>query len=921
MDNTESILCKDREDSLHNGDLFNTLTDMLECCVVLADKHGNIDSIHGDFAPYFISFDINCQEKQPTTDLVHRELHDPLQLLLRNAARDKKDTWSRTVTFDQGRQRVDIKVRHLSSGDQEQGYLITFIPAQSMRSISQTKSPAREDKLRDSEVPAHDSKSSFDDLQNTIEKLQASQNILQSALASMTDAVFICDSEGKLIDFNEAFISFHRFSGREICIKSLNDYFNTLDVYKENGEKATLEEWPVSLALEGRERTSAEYTIQRRDTGDTWVGSYSFAPILDDHGIIMGSVVSARDITHIKMAEEALIRSEKKYRELIETANSIIICWGRTGIIRFINSFGLRFFGYSAKELFGKHVTTILPKVENSSGRDLEALVKEIAKHPEKYSYVPNENITKNGDIVWVAWTNKAIRNDQGDLEEILAVGNDITALKQAEKALRDQQELLRGILNSITDAVIAVDMQGDITFINPTAESLSGWNNNRAKGKPVTEIFSILDEHTENPIEPISTNVLQKNHTVEIPAGSVMKARGGNTIYIEGNGSPLLGGEGETVGMLLTFQDVSEKRAQKQALLQSDNLLKKAGEIAHLGSWVFDINEKRFIWSDEEFRIFGLSPDQIDPTYESVYARLHPEDIQKINENYSNSLQNDTIPYDIEHRIIRPSGEVRHVHVKCEHIREKGKVVRSIGITHDITEYKKALMNLERSNRELEEFAYVASHDLQEPLRGITGFLQLLEQRYSEQLDDKGLEFIQHSVKAAHRMQSLIRELFNLSQLSSHPAAFVESDLSIILSEVIENLQNLVKEKKAIISTERLPRLQVDKNMTHSLFQNLLTNAIKYNNSDAPTVTIRCRETWNNYQISVVDNGIGIEPQFHERIFTIFQRLHTEREYSGTGMGLALCKKIIESHDGAIWVESTPGKGTTFHFTLPKNR
>jgi len=492
----------------------------------------------------------------------------------------------------------------------------------------------------------------------------------------------------------------------------------------------------------------------------------------------------------------------------------------------------------------------------------------------------------------------------------------------KAEIKLRAQQELLQAILNSIADAVISVDLQENISFINPAAESLSGWSTKEANGKPLSRVFSAINEQTGRAIEPISTRVLQENRTVRIPEGSLLEVKGRSRIYVAGNGSPLLGGDGVTVGMLLTFQDVSDKIAQEQALRQSENLLKKAEEIAQLGSWEFDIEKGSFIWSDEESRIFGLKPGRSAPTYKNVLDMVHPDDIKKVDEAYQNSLQNDTMPYDIEHRIIRPNGEIRHVHEKCEHIRDNsGAVVRSVGITHDVTGYKKALMSLERSNRELEDFAYVASHDLQEPLRGIIGFLQLLQRRYKERLDDKGIEFIEYSVKAAHRMQSLIRELLCLSRLSSHPTVFVELDLDIIVNEVKENLQRLLKEKKAVVSAEKLPSLPIDTSMIHSLFQNLLTNAVKYNNSLTPTVTISCRQTGNSYQISVADNGIGIDEKFHQRIFTIFQRLHTEQEYCGTGMGLALCKKIVECHEGTIWVESTPGKGSTFHFTLPKSR
>lgn len=237
-----------------------------------------------------------------------------------------------------------------------------------------------------------------------------------------------------------------------------------------------------------------------------------------------------------------------------------------------------------------------------------------------------------------------------------------------------------------------------------------------------------------------------------------------------------------------------------------------------------------------------------------------------------------------------------------------------------DLTDRKKALESLKRSNQELEQFAYVASHDLQEPLRAIVGFLQLLRSRYEDKIDEKGKHYIERSVKAAHRMQTLIRELLTLSRVHSKGSTFLPTDLKLLVQGVLDNLQATVEEKNAEVTCGMLPTLSIDANQMRSLFQNLLCNALQYNVSPVPLVQIDFRELDDSYRFQVQDNGIGISPQFHQRIFMVFQRLHTDSEYPGTGLGLALCKKIIERHGGTIRVEPNPTGGSIFCFTLPKD-
>ncbi|KUO60673.1 hypothetical protein APF79_02570 [bacterium BRH_c32] len=231
----------------------------------------------------------------------------------------------------------------------------------------------------------------------------------------------------------------------------------------------------------------------------------------------------------------------------------------------------------------------------------------------------------------------------------------------------------------------------------------------------------------------------------------------------------------------------------------------------------------------------------------------------------------------------------------------------------------EKAMLNLERSNRELEQFAYVASHDLQEPLRMISSYTQLLERRYKDKLDNDAKDFMHFAVDGAIRMQRLINDLLEFSRVTTRGKPFTKLDLSTVLGFSISNLQNKIEETNTLITNDELPFALGDEIQISRVFQNLIANAIKFKGAEAPRIHISSQQEGDKVVISVKDNGIGIEQKYFDRIFTIFQRLHSKEEYPGTGIGLAICKRIIERHDGKIWVESELGVGTTFIFTLNK--
>jgi PAS domain S-box-containing protein len=324
--------------------------------------------------------------------------------------------------------------------------------------------------------------------------------------------------------------------------------------------------------------------------------------------------------------------------------------------------------------------------------------------------------------------------------------------------------------------------------------------------------------------------------------------------------------------------------------------------------------------------RLFGIALDS-EVTFQTWRDVIHLEDRDKVVYEF-NSINPDRPEFSMEYRVLHPDGTMRWITDRGRALfSAAGQATEIAGITLDISKRKhaeedllRASRELERSNKDLEAFAYVTSHDLQEPLRTITGFLQLLERRIGNQLDEKTKQYIDYAVDGSKRMHQMIADLLSYSRVSMQPYSLKAVNLREPMDHAISSTRKSIEDSGASIVIQDMPSIRADASQMFQVFQNLLGNAIKFRSERPLEIQIGARKDQQFWVLWVKDNGIGLDPKQCDKIFQVFQRLHSRQKYPGSGIGLSICKKIIERHGGSIWVESTPNTGSTFYFTLPSN-
>ena len=667
---------------------------------------------------------------------------------------------------------------------------------------------------------------------------------------------------------------------------------------------------------------SAEQRVLHKDGHYVWTEGTIVNRAHDP--AVGGLVANFRDITARREAEAALRASEQRlaliYGSVLDPIFLLAVESDAKYRFESVNGRFLAVTGLSIERVIGKTVEEVLPPSSHALvvGKYREAAR---TKGPVTWEEVAEYPAGKRYGHVAIA----PVIDSSGRCTHIIGAVHDVTAIREAESALRESEERF---LKAFKASPVAMTMTDFATArfleLNGAAEALLGLSRAEAIGKTSVELGVTRAETQAALRDRVAEQSSVQGVELEITN------RRGERLTLLNSVEAVDNPRGRYY--LSVFVDITQRKRAEEEVRRAQETLAAAQRIGHVGSWEWDVVQDKSTWSDEMFRIFGLDPAQPAVNYQRALTMMHPEDQERFAADVKAAVEGPA-PYYSEYRIVRSDGEVRFLTSQGEVTRDSaGRALRMVGAVHDLTGRKRAELDvirtreeitvkaaeLSRSNAELEQFAYVASHDLQEPLRMISSYLQLIETRYKGKLDADADDFIRYGVDGAKRMQALINDLLSFSRVGTRGAAFQEVDSAKALEAALQNLEVAVEEARANVSHGPLPSVWGDGGQLTQLFQNLVGNAIKFRSATDPDVRIEASRDGPAWAFSVKDNGIGIEPKHFDRIFIVFQRLHGRGDYPGTGIGLAISKKIVERHGGRIWVESEPGKGSAFHFTIP---
>ena len=760
-------------------------------------------------------------------------------------------------------------------------------------------------------------------------ELAASEERFRRIAETSTDIIFHLDLGGGVVYVSPAVGTFG-YTPDQVLGRPFSDFIPADD--RVRAEEAFFQ------VSSGTNISLLELRVLKAD-GTVTVCEISATPVTRE-GVVAGIQGIARDITERKRTEDILRSNALQFKQFLDFT-PIPVWIAHDPACRVITS------NLAAARLLGVdpdlNVSQFAPEEERVLQFRIFRNGKELALEDMPLHYAVANGVRVddaeidivpfNGNVRRMLGTSAPLYDAEGNVQGGIAAYMDITERKWMEEQLLRAKQEWEKTFDSVPDLITILDPQHRIVRVNRAMAEKMNMNPGQCIG---SYCYHCVHDNS-HPLDGCP-NILTLRDGQQHMAEVYEERLGGDFLVTT---TPIFDEQGGIQYTVHMARDITQVKETARLLQESEKRLNRAQRIAHLGSWELDTVHNVLTWSDEVFRIFGLEPQLFIPSYADFLNSVHPEDREMVHTIYMESLREGNADYEVEHRIVQKStGNIRYVHEKCEHFRdETGKVVRSGGMVHDITERKAAekeilILNkklqesirqlavsnreLERSNQDLQQYAYIISHDLQEPLRTVSSFMQLLRRRYQGQLDAKADTFINFAVEATAHMQRLLTDLLLFSRVGGGELRLEKVPLETVLKKNLLHLRNAIEESGARIEYETLPVVLGDEMQLTNLLQNLISNALKFRGELSPRIHVSSKREDDEWIICVRDNGIGIDPQFAERIFLIFQRLHRRDDYSGTGIGLAICKKVVERHGGRIWVESALGRGAAFYFSLP---
>ncbi|MFH0822584.1 MAG: PAS domain S-box protein, partial [Pseudomonadota bacterium] len=520
-----------------------------------------------------------------------------------------------------------------------------------------------------------------------------------------------------------------------------------------------------------------------------------------------------------------------------------------------------------------------------------------------------------------------SVRSRQA-LETIAAqVGSAITRIKAQErlnagrerfralyKAAGQREELYRSLLNSSPDAIALYDIKGNVKYLNPSYNRIFGWRPDEIEARTVSDI-----PDSEKDSFQALMNGINSDGTPVSGHDTIRLTKDGRLVHVSLSASRYNDHEGKPAGIMVILRDITDGKLAEAALRQMSKVFMESIDpifIRDLDGTIVDLNEAAE-------RIFGWTRDEL--IGKSIKTIVPPERHDRVDELQERCKRGESVR-NVEALRWTRSGEIVPVLVSLSLLTDDtGKPVGIATITQNLTELKRTekmlrerSADLERSNRDLEQFAYIAAHDLREPLIAVSAYLKLLNRCYKGKLDTDGEKYIEQALGAAQRMDTLIRSLLSYARLGSESSGFTTIDCEAVVHEALSNLDQVLSAGNASVTRDPMPTIVGDHSLMVQLFQNLVSNAVKFAGTGPPKIHMGVAHFSGEYHFYVKDNGAGIAEEHFDQIFRLFQRVSVTSDRPGTGIGLAGCKRIVERHGGRIWVESTPGQGSTFFFTIP---